>query len=104
MLLPDTCAITADPPIPLDPWSRKGEERPSQHHYRCEAFDGSAAIPVADIAAPDCFLLLWIPLRSVFLVEPLMCAWGFAFSVAAGSPMTLDRRCVWKLANAERRR
>ena len=35
-----------------------------------------------DVAAPDCFLLLWIPLRSVFLVEPLMRAWGFAFSGA----------------------
>ena len=45
-------------------------------------FEQLAAIPVANVAAADCFLLLWIPLRSVFLVKPLMRAWGFAFSGA----------------------
>jgi N6-adenosine-specific RNA methylase IME4 len=34
-------------------------------------------------AAKNCFLFLWVPLRSVFLVEPLMRAWGFRFSGAA---------------------
>ena len=63
-------------------WSRKGEGRSPQHHYSCLSFEQLAAIPVASVAATDCFLLLWIPLRSVFLVEPLMRAWGFAFSGA----------------------
>jgi len=51
-----------------------------QAHYKCEAFNKLAAVPVASVAAPDCFLFLWVPLRSVFLVEPLMRAWGFIFS------------------------
>ena len=32
-------AIMADPAIPFTTWSRKGEGRTPQHHYRCEAFD-----------------------------------------------------------------
>jgi N6-adenosine-specific RNA methylase IME4 len=80
-LKPDNGAILADPPIPFDAWSRKGEGRSPQHHYKCSAFEELAAIPIASVAAlPDCFLFLWIPLRSVFLVEPLMEAWGFTFS------------------------
>jgi len=74
-------AILADPPIPFDTWSSKGEGRTPQHHYKCEAFNKLAAIPVAaSVAAPDCYLFLWVPSRSVFLVEPLMNAWGFVFS------------------------
>jgi N6-adenosine-specific RNA methylase IME4 len=40
-------------------------------------------MPVADIAAEHCFLFLWVPLRSVFHVKPLMQAWGFKFSGSA---------------------
>jgi len=82
LVLPDikAGAIVADPPLAFATWSGKGEGRSPQHHYGCLPFEQLAAIPVASVAAPDCFLLLWIPLRSVFLVEPLMRAWGFAFS------------------------
>jgi N6-adenosine-specific RNA methylase IME4 len=76
-------AIMADPPIQFDVWSSKGRGRTPQDRYRCEAFDKLAAIPVASVAAPDCFLFLWMPLRSVFLTEPLMAAWGFTFSGSA---------------------
>lgn len=76
-------AILADPAIPFKTWSRLGEGRTPQAHYKCEAFDKLAAIPVASCAAPDCFLFCWVPLRSVFLVEPLMDAWGFKFSGTA---------------------
>jgi N6-adenosine-specific RNA methylase IME4 len=75
--------IMADPAIPFMTWSPKGLGRTPQNHYKCEAFDKIAAIPVASVAAPDCFLFLWVPLRSVFLVEPLMQAWDFTFSGTA---------------------
>jgi N6-adenosine-specific RNA methylase IME4 len=95
MLIPDNInarLITADPPIAFETWSRKGEGRSPQHHYRCAAFEQLAAIPVASCAAPDCFLLLWMPLRSVFLVEPLMRAWGFTFSGAGFVWVKLNRK------------
>jgi N6-adenosine-specific RNA methylase IME4 len=76
-------AILADPAIPFDTWSDKGEARTPQAHYKCEAFAKLAAIPVASVAASDCFLFCWFPLRSVFLIGPLMDAWGFTFSGSA---------------------
>jgi N6-adenosine-specific RNA methylase IME4 len=76
-------AIMADPPIAFRTYSPKGEGRCPQTYYRCSVIDELKALPIAEIAATNCFLFLWIPLRSVFLVEPLMTAWGFAFSGSA---------------------
>lgn len=76
-------AILADPAIPFMTWSRKGEGRSPQRHYKCETFDKLAAVPVASVAAPNSFLFLWMPSRSMFLVEPLMNAWGFVFVTKA---------------------
>ena len=76
-------AILADPGIAFRAYSANGEGRSPQKHYQCPPLEQLAALSVASIAAPDCFLFLWIPLRSVFLVEPLMQAWGFKFSGTA---------------------
>jgi N6-adenosine-specific RNA methylase IME4 len=73
----------ADPGIAFKAYSPKGEGRSPQHHYRCSLPDELATLPIAEIAAPDCFLYLWMPLRSVFLVEPLMNVWGWEFSGSA---------------------
>jgi N6-adenosine-specific RNA methylase IME4 len=75
-------AIMADPGLAFACCSAKGEGRSPQAHYHCTPFAELPEFPVANIAAADCFLFLWIPLRSVYLVEPLMSAWGFTFSGA----------------------
>ena len=72
--------ILVDAPLVFKTRSAKGEGRSPQHHYGCMTFEELAALPIAGLAAPDCFLFSWIPLRSVFLAEPLMKAWGFSFS------------------------
>ena len=73
-------AIMADPGIAFRAYSSKGEGRSPQRQYRCDSFEELSKLPVADFAAPDCFLFLWMPPRSVFLTEPLMHAWSFKFS------------------------
>ena len=73
-------AILADPGVAFRTRSAKGETRTPQRYYRCMPFAELAAIPVASITAANSFLFLWMPLRSVFLVKPLMQAWGFRFS------------------------
>jgi N6-adenosine-specific RNA methylase IME4 len=73
-------AILADPGIAFRTYSAKGEGRSPQRHYRCDPIEELAKLPVSDFAAPDCFLFLWIPPRSVYLTKPLMEAWGFKFS------------------------
>ena len=76
-------AILVDPPLAFKTRSLKGEGRTPQHHYGCLSFDQLAALPVADLAAVDAFLFLWVPLHSVPIVEPLMQAWQFTFSGGA---------------------
>jgi N6-adenosine-specific RNA methylase IME4 len=76
-------AILADPPLAFRAYSCKGENRSPQKHYRCMTIAALKTLPIAEIAAPDCFLFLWVPLRSVDQVVPLMCAWGFRFSGSA---------------------
>jgi N6-adenosine-specific RNA methylase IME4 len=89
-------AILADPPIPFEAWSRKGEgPRSPQAHYSCLAFEELAAIPVASVAAPNCFLFLWMPSRSMPLVLPLMNAWGFTFSGKAFAWAKQNRNGSW---------
>jgi N6-adenosine-specific RNA methylase IME4 len=76
-------AIMADPGIAFAAYSPKGEGRSPQRQYRCDPFDELCALPLATIAAKDSFLFLWVPLRSVYHVQPLMAAWGFRFSGSA---------------------
>jgi N6-adenosine-specific RNA methylase IME4 len=73
----------ADPGIAFEAYSPKGENRTPQKYYQCTGFKQLSALPVAQYAAEDSFLFLWLPLRSVFLVDPLMRAWGFRFSGSA---------------------
>jgi N6-adenosine-specific RNA methylase IME4 len=87
-------AILADPPLAFETRSPKGEGRAPQHHYGCMSFEELATLPVGDLAAPDCFLFLWVPPRSVFLVEPLMQAWGFSFSGLAFTWAKLNKNVV----------
>jgi N6-adenosine-specific RNA methylase IME4 len=84
-------AILADPPIAFATYSPRGEGRSPQRHYRCMPFEELCALPVADIAAADSFLFLWVPLRSVEAVTPLMRAWGFGFSGSAFAWAKLNR-------------
>jgi N6-adenosine-specific RNA methylase IME4 len=72
-----------DPGIAFRIYSTKGEGRSPQKHYRYSPFEELAKLPVADIAAEDCFLFLWIPPCSVYLTKPLMVAGGFKFSGTA---------------------
>jgi N6-adenosine-specific RNA methylase IME4 len=76
-------AILIDAPIPYETYSVKGQDRSPQKHYQCLTVDELKALPIAAIAAPNCFLFSWIPKRSMFLTVPLMEAWGFRFSGSA---------------------
>jgi N6-adenosine-specific RNA methylase IME4 len=85
-------AILADPPIAFRTYSSKGEARSPQSHYRCSPLEELLRLPIAGIAAPDSFLFLWVPLRSIDCVLPLMGAWGFAFSGSAFAWVKQNKR------------
>jgi N6-adenosine-specific RNA methylase IME4 len=85
-------AILADPGLAFQTRSPAGESRCPQSYYTCMSFDELANMPIASIAARDCFLFLWVPLRSVTLVEPLMHAWGFVLSGSAFAWAKLNKK------------
>jgi N6-adenosine-specific RNA methylase IME4 len=71
--------ILADPPWSFQTWSAKGTGRSAVSHYDCMSDEAIAALPVADLAAGDCALFLWVPKpmlkRGLAVIEAL----GFEF-------------------------
>ncbi len=71
--------IYADPPWTFSTYSKKGKGRSAEAHYGCMTFDDICDLPVADWAARDAILLLWVtdPLMPKGL--ELLDAWGFTY-------------------------
>jgi N6-adenosine-specific RNA methylase IME4 len=71
--------VVADPPWRFRSNSAAKPGRNAMRHYACMSLDEIEALPVAEIAAKDAALFLWVP--GPFLVIgahiPIMRAWGF---------------------------
>jgi N6-adenosine-specific RNA methylase IME4 len=72
-------AILADPPWHFRNWSAKGTGRNAVSHYDCMDFAALAALPVADLAADDCVLFLWVTDPLLPRAFELIRAWGFEY-------------------------
>lgn len=75
-------AILADPPWYFRNYSAKGEVRNPVAHYACMDTAAIAALPVNQLAAPDCALLMWATAPMLPDAVALMAAWGFKFKSA----------------------
>lgn len=71
--------ILADPPWRFKSNSDAKPGRNARRHYRTMTLPEIAALPVADYAADDAALFLWItgPLLAIGAHLPIMKAWGF---------------------------
>lgn len=76
-------AIMADPPWTFATYSAKGKGRSAEQHYGCMSLDDIKALPVADVAAPDCCLFLWATNPMLPQALEVMAAWGFAYKTVA---------------------
>jgi N6-adenosine-specific RNA methylase IME4 len=76
-------AIVADPPWRFENYSEKGEAKNPNQHYACLDAAAIKSLPVAELAAKDCALFLWVtdPLLSEGLA--VMEAWGFSYRTVA---------------------
>jgi len=74
--------ILADPPWRFATYSSKGEGKSPQVHYECMSLADIKALPVADLAAPDCALLMWATAPMLPEAIDTMAAWGFKFKTA----------------------
>lgn len=74
--------ILADPPWYFRNFSAKGEAKNPVAHYACMSTADIAALPVSQLAAPDCALFMWATAPMLPDALALMKAWGFAFKSA----------------------
>lgn len=73
-------AIYADPPWSFRVWSKDtGSGRSAESHYSTMTMDEIAALPVADLAAPDCVLFMWACWPSLPDALRIIEAWGFDY-------------------------
>jgi len=71
--------IVADPPWQFKTWSKKGTEKSAEQHYDTMTLDDIKALPVWDVAAEDCLLLLWAVNPMLPQALDVMEAWGFTY-------------------------
>jgi N6-adenosine-specific RNA methylase IME4 len=72
-------AILADPPWHFKTFSEKGQGKSPSQHYSTFSADEIAALPVSDVAAPDCWLFLWVPTANLLQGLSVISGWGFTF-------------------------
>lgn len=78
-------AILCDPPWSFNSWSGKTgtSHRTANDHYRTAKVADLMRIPVADWAAPDCALFMWVVDSHIDQAIDLARAWGFGFKTKA---------------------
>lgn len=72
--------IYSDPPWAFKTRTDDVSDRDPRNHYPTMSLDAIKALPVAEIAAPDAWLFLWITGPFLPQAEPVMSAWGFKYS------------------------
>lgn len=72
--------ILADPPWSYKVRGPKGEGRSASKHYATLPLDAIKAMPVAELAAKDAHLFLWVTGPCLLQGFDVMHAWGFSYS------------------------
>jgi N6-adenosine-specific RNA methylase IME4 len=74
--------ILADPPWRFFNYSVKGEAKNPVAHYDCIPTDDMLSLPVSQLAAPDCAMIMWATAPMLPDALRLLDAWGFKFKSA----------------------
>jgi len=72
-------AILADPPWSYAMRSPKGYDKSPEAHYGTMSPEAIKALPVGQLAGPDCLLFLWSTFPHLPLALEVMAAWGFTY-------------------------
>jgi N6-adenosine-specific RNA methylase IME4 len=75
-------ALLLDPPWKFANYSAKGEAKNPVAHYDCMSLADLRALPMNQLAAPDCAMLMWATAPLLPEAIDLMRAWGFTFKSA----------------------
>lgn len=81
-------AILCDAPWRFETWSAKGEDRSPD--YQTMTLDGLTALPVVELAAPDCVLIMWATWPMLPQALEVIAAWQFEYKTCAFDWMKAD--------------
>lgn len=76
--------IYADPAVPFVTYSQKGDDRTPQSKYPTVGIEGLKRFPFKRLAAPDCWLFMWVYGPWADEASDLARAWGFEISSKEG--------------------
>ncbi|WP_315804061.1 MT-A70 family methyltransferase [Bradyrhizobium sp. SZCCHNS3002] len=76
-------AIGCDPQWKFEAFSDAGDGRSANTHYKTEGLDRIKDMPVAELAAKDCALFMWVVDWYLHGAIELMTHWGFEFKTVA---------------------
>ncbi|MPL90683.1 hypothetical protein SDC9_36738 [bioreactor metagenome] len=101
--------IYADPPWEYRTYSKKGKGRSAESHYPTMSIEQIKALPVSELAAPDCALFMWITFPCLYEALEVIEAWGFSYKTVAFVWVKQNRKAdslfwgmgYWTRANAE---
>lgn len=71
--------ILADPPWRFRTWGEHNQHKSASKHYPLMRTEDIAALPVNQLAAPDCMLMMWAVQSMIPQALELMSAWGFTY-------------------------
>lgn len=102
-------AILADPPWSYRVWNKKEAGRTAESHYPTMGIEEICALPVADIAAANSALFLWVTFPNLPEAFRVIKAWGFKYKTVAFVWIKTNRKSPgyftglghWTRANAE---
>lgn len=77
-------AILADPPWPYEMRSENGYAKSPEAHYSTMPIAEIKALPVDQLAGPDCYLIMWSTWPHLPVAIEVMAAWGFKY-ITGGS-------------------
>lgn len=84
-------AVLSDPPWHYEVWA-EGSSRTASSKYNVMPTTDIGALPVAELAAPDCVLFMWITWPKARDAWQLLDLWGFTYKTCA---------FTWLKANAK---
>jgi N6-adenosine-specific RNA methylase IME4 len=101
--------IYADPPWSFNVYSGKGKIRSADRHYDTQSLDDIKSMPVAQLAADDCALMMWAVMPELPGALEVIKAWGFTYKTVAFTWVKENRSGnglfwgmgYWTRANAE---
>ena len=92
--------VYADPPWGFEVWSgpeKKVASRGTVAPYQTMEMDDIAALPVADLCAPDAVLLMWVVWPTLPEALAVIASWGFKYKTCGFCWLKADPYRLWGL-------